>query len=122
MKGYEYPELENISDKSQFEYLTGIDTPERNLKKPLLGRIAVLYEDCTVIRYTAMVMGISSEIEEIDAGMIVESLPLYNVISKKTPNAKQLADEFDTKLRQLRTSGQLDQILIKYGAKDWNLE
>ena len=117
VKGYKYNEFEKISDKSRFFYISGIETTARSLKMLISGHISVFYEDRNVVQSVAMKLGMSTKIKE--AGFINGPLPLYNAISNKNPNAKKLADEFDTKLRQLRKSKQLDQILKKYNLKDW---
>jgi polar amino acid transport system substrate-binding protein len=117
VNGYEYPSLQKIQDKSNFIYISGNDTTVRNLTKLLLNRINVLYEAKNVVLYTAKQLGTQDRIKEnISLG---EPLPIYCVLSQKTENAQQLADEFDANLQKLRASKELSTILKTYNLPDW---
>ncbi|MCK5718716.1 MAG: transporter substrate-binding domain-containing protein [Thiomargarita sp.] len=117
INGLEYTALEDFPNKSKFSYLSGNAVITRSLRKLLAGRISAYYEDYNVVQYYAMKMDITDKIKA--AGNANDPLPLYIAISKKTPFAQKLANEFDNKMEQLRKSGQLEKILQKYNLKDW---
>ncbi len=118
VNSYEYPEIEDkLEDKRKFDYISGANTTQRNLKKLLKDRIDTYYESDIVVKYYAKKMGIAEKIKI--AGYGREHERLYIVISAKNNNAKKIADKFDTEIRQLRITKHLDQILQRYNLKDW---
>lgn len=116
MYDYDYVEFEGLADKSGFSYISGDDSVTRSLKMLLMDRISVFYEERKVVLYYASKMGLADKI--IEAGVATEPLPLFIAISKKRPDAKKLAHEFDKGIRNLRSSKHLDKILQKYEMTD----
>lgn len=117
VSGIDYPEFNNITDKSLFNYLSGSDTTSRNLRLLLKGRIDVIYEDNSTVNYYAKKLGITKNIKQV--GSVINPLKIYLVISTKNPSAQKLANDFDIQLRNMRKTKQLARILEKYNVADW---
>lgn len=115
-QGEVYPELDSVKNK-RFDYISGDSTTTRSLKKLIHGRLDAYYQDANVARYNAMKMNISGQIKS--AGSAAESTPLYIAISRHTPEAISIADEFDKNIQLQRESGQLTELLNTYNLTDW---
>lgn len=98
-----------------------------NIKKLLKGNIDAYPEDKLVFLYNAKSMGILDQVEE--AGMIpvesqedLESTKIYLAFSPANPKSARYAEILSAGIREMRASGELQQILGQYGLKDWKEE
>ena len=95
-----------------------------NIKKLLKGRIDTIPEDKAVFVNMAHKMGVLDQIEEAGADPILnkddfESLKIYLAFSPKNPNSKDYAKLLSEGIKEMRSSGELQKILAKYGLNDW---
>ena len=111
--------IKTVSNPTQVQVVTG-DTPLiLNIKKLLAGRIDVIVEDQNVFQAKVIEMGVADRVELAGIGKEDKSNHLYIAFSPKDPKSKEYAKIFDDGLRELRTSGKLQEILDKYGLLDW---
>ncbi len=120
IKGFEYgEELDGYfiqhSDRVQFVY--DDNATATNLKKLLRGRIDTFVEDVNVVEAVATQMGISNQIKW--AGDADKGLPVYIAFSPQNPKSARYAALFSEGLAHLRSTGELANILQKYGLQDW---
>jgi polar amino acid transport system substrate-binding protein len=120
-QGYVYfPEIDSyIADHADTDKVSGTagEKPvELNLRKLLRDRVDVIIGDVNVVRYTAQQLGDLDNIREAGCD---EELPLFAGVSPVRDNAQDLAERFDEGIADLRASGELDEILAKYGLTDW---
>lgn len=107
------------------------DNPERIVVVPVVGRaivklmanlvsrrIDVFLEDSNVAAY-GITQARMEEGRIISLGEASEAEEVYIACTPADPRGRKYADMFDQGLTQLRASGELAQILAKYGLKDW---
>jgi len=70
-----------------------------------------------VVAYMVEVLGLERQIKE--AGRLGDPLPMYPLFSPGNPRAASLAALVTQGVRTLRKSGELQAILDRYGAQDW---
>lgn len=122
IKDYAYGfELENYFDQNQndidkIQLSMGVDALEKNIKMLMMGRIDVLFDDVNAVMGTAMKMGVASHIKAVGFD---NTSAIYVAFSKKHPHAQELADLFDAGMKQMRSNGKLEKILLRYNMEDW---
>lgn len=77
----------------------------------------VIIEDVNVAASTFKKMTMDDRMKSV--GVIGEPEPLYIACTPANPRGKQFADMFSAGTVELRSSGQLAEILEKYGLEDW---
>lgn len=80
-------------------------------------RIEVFVEDANVARSGLAQAGISDRI--VSKGSVGELNDVYIACTPAGTRGQELVDMFDQGIDQLRSSGELEKILAKYGLKDW---
>ena len=95
-----------------------------NIRKLLRDRIDVIPEDKAVFIYTASSMEVLDKVEDAGVDPInskegLEESRLYIAFSPKNPKSKQYAKLITDGIEQMRVSGELKEILAKYGLTDW---
>tara|TARA_R110001592_G_scaffold65203_2_gene200287 strand:- start:7861 stop:8754 length:894 start_codon:yes stop_codon:yes gene_type:complete len=130
-KSYDYGTETNLylenglaKDKDSVVLLTGNSVFAKNLKKLEHKRVDVVLMDKVSGRHaiqTAVDQG------ELGQGLVkllgCSGMPanLYLAFSGRTPDiSKKLASTFDKGIEELRKSGELKEILSKYGLQDWS--
>lgn len=94
------------------------EAPARKLLSQLVEeRLDIIIDDGSVIRYEAAKMGLDDQI--VFAGDDGDYAKLYIVFSSVNPKSHEYARIFSEGVRELRSSGQLDAILSRYGLQDW---
>jgi len=106
----------NIDAHAQAEYAGGEDPLTTNIKKLLAGRIDIVLEDASVFMYAANELGAGDKVRLVHSD---DSGPIYIALSPAKDHSKELAGHLDTGMAELRDSGKLNEILAKYGLKDW---
>jgi ABC-type amino acid transport/signal transduction systems, periplasmic component/domain len=87
-----------------------------NIKKMLKSRIDVTIEDRAVFKYHWYINGIDNQFRE--AGIYARE-PVYIAFSPKNNNAHQYAFILTEYMKKARLTGELENILAKYGLNDW---
>lgn len=90
---------------------------QQNLKMAASGRADFAIDGANVLRYNIAQMGMQDELRY--AGTIGEAVPLYLGFSKKAGNAEEYARMWTEGIRRMRESGELQEVLDKYGVSDW---
>lgn len=123
IKDYEYGTLlddyiaANKADLKKVQVATGDNALEKNFTKLVHGRVAVVVEDGAVGRYAAKSMGLADKIQL--AGNDGDASDLYIAFSPQNPNSQNYAKILSQGIERLRSSGELQTILAKYGQTDW---
>jgi polar amino acid transport system substrate-binding protein len=122
--GEEYSELDdyiekNKNSKIRIQSTSGDDGININMRKLAKQRISAIFENQYVVDYHRKTMGLADEV--IPAGEIKESADnkLYLAFSANKENTKQYVKQFDAGIVELRKTGELAEILNKYGVEDW---
>jgi len=87
-----------------------------NIRKLRSGRIDALIEDRTVFRHTLHVKMIPDAFSEAGVAYMER---VYIAFSPRNANAKAYADLLTQALAEMRSSGELAEILAVYGVDDW---
>lgn len=87
-----------------------------NMRKLDAGRVDLVIETIAVFEYTSSKEGFSGKFKKIHCTSNDE---LYVLFSGKNPKAKEYVTQFNSTLDELRKSGELKNILSKYGLNDW---
>jgi len=95
--------------------LVGGDNPlEMNIKKLLAGRVTVVLENYSVIKYKLAEMNLGDD-KVTFAGYIDDvKRPMYVAFSPKVANSKKYAELFDKGFKQLKASGKVNEIRKRY--------
>jgi len=84
------------------------------------GKVDVVAEDPSVMVFNLLDQKIPVS-ELVAINLTAEKVPLYVAFSPAKKSSKEYARQFDEGLRTLRKNGKLQQILYRYGLKDWSL-
>jgi len=106
-----YMDANQKSDKVQL--VGGEDPLEQNLKKLLAGRITVVLDNYSVLKYRIHEMKADDKI--VFAGKFLDEVDkIYVAFSPKRPTSKKYAEIFDRKFNELKASGRVNEIRKKY--------
>lgn len=109
----------NKDNVKAVDVMHGDEPLQKNIKKLLAGRLDTVIENTLVFNWTVKNMGLSESDFE-DAGELENSkLELYIKFCPGKDTSPVYADIFDKGMAELRASGELTEILAKYGMKDW---
>jgi polar amino acid transport system substrate-binding protein len=109
----------NKNDSKKIDVMHADDALQKNIKKLLAGRIGAIIENTLVFPWTVKAMGLKESDFE-DAGELENSkLELFIKFSPHKDASQTYADIFDKGMKELRSSGELKEILAKYGMTDW---
>lgn len=118
VQGYSYsPALDPwmAMHRDQIQALGGENALDRNLRKLVAGRIDTVIEDEAVLTYRLKTWPDAKRIRL--AGRIASGA-FYIAFSRRGGRGTDLARTFDSGVRALRASGELDRILARYGVRD----
>lgn len=90
---------------------------ELNIKKLLLGRITATPESIYVMNSKLQQMGLTNKI--VSAGTLTGGEKMYIACSPVKESSKTFVKWIDEGTRTLRTTGEFNRILSRYGLKDW---
>lgn len=96
---------------------TGDDALPKLIKMLKAGRLDVVIENINVMTHELNAEKLSGEI--VQAGDPNQAAPLYMAFSPAKESSKEYAKVLDDGIVELRNSGKLQEILTKYGLKDW---
>lgn len=118
--GY-YLELDNYIEEggkgTKLFAATGDDALPKLIKMLKAGRLDVIIENINVMTHELDAQKLSGEI--VQAGSPEEESPLYMAFSPAKESSREYAKILDDGIAELRNSGKLQEILTKYGLKDW---
>ena len=120
IRGYDYDEAIDgyiESRKDVFKALGGNDALTKNIRKLAANRLDTVIESVPVMQAKLRELGLEGQFKLV--GAVTEPQPLYIACSPNNPNSKQLITKINQVTRQLRESGELEQIMQKYGLTDW---
>ncbi len=109
--------IESHRQRGGLLVLSGKDAGFRGLKMLLRGRLDALLDDANVISYRAKNLGVEEGISF--AASPVTPLNIYIAFSPRHPQAEAYADLLSAGIGKMRRSGQLAQLLARYGLRDW---
>lgn len=107
----------NLKNEELIDVATGTTAGITNIKKLIGGRISLIIEDKTVLKYLLKKHGLEDKVEILQN--LDKPMNFYIGFSSKNPRSKKLAKILDTTVEQLRKSGELSKILKKYNVTDW---
>ncbi len=96
---------------------TGDDALPKLIKMLKAGRLDAVIENINVMTHELNVKKLSNEI--VQAGGPSEESPLYMAFSPAKESSKEYAKILDDGIVELRSNGKLQEVLAKYGLKDW---
>jgi polar amino acid transport system substrate-binding protein len=96
---------------------TGDDALPKLIKMLKAGRLDVVIENINVMTHELNAGKLSGEI--VQAGSPNEEAPLYMAFSPAKESSKEYAKILDDGIVELRNNGKLQEVLTKYGLKDW---
>lgn len=82
-----------------------------------IGRTDVTMDDATVVDHLLLVAGLQDSIKK--AGCSPNRIDFYVGFSPKNPLSAARAERLSNAMTELRRTGQLQQILARYGVTDW---
>lgn len=95
----------------------GDDALSKLIKMLKTGRIDVVIENVNVMKHTLQEQQLSNVI--VNVGLSEELTDLYMPFSPAKESSKEYARIFDEGIVKLRNSGKLQEIMSRYGLKDW---
>lgn len=105
------------SDAKKIHVSAGDDALETNIDLLLKNKLDVVCDDTNVIYYKTNKMSVFNKLKmSQDTGKLSN---IYLAFAPGNPKAKEYAALFDKGIAELRSNGQLKQILQKYGLSDW---
>ena len=120
--GYDYSEplnsyLKTAATESNVSYLSGNEVLPRIFKMIELGRAEATMDDSAVADHLLMKSGLNQDIRK--AGCSPNTIDFYVGFPPKNPASVARAETLSKAMLELRSSGQLEQILARYAVKDW---
>ncbi len=103
------------------EIISGEDPLKRNIKKLFKGRIGAIVDDLWVVKYNINKTEYSFE-QLTDAGKVGKANKVligFTPAPAKAAKVKEYIKIFDEGLDVLKKTGELDEILEKYGVEYW---
>lgn len=118
IRDYAYgEELEKLITETARPSYAGGDHPLKlNILQLQAERIDIVVEDVNIFRHTASEMGLSG------AFKLAKTFSREDIFAAFSPNgarSRQLAEQLSAGMADLRTSGELQRIMSRYGLDDW---
>ena len=117
--GY-YPELDSYIETYKGNKLfkaTGDDALPKLIKMLKAGRLDAIIDNVNVM--SSIIQNEKLENTIVSAGVVDHKSDLFMAFTPAKDSSKDYAKIFDAGLVELRNSGKLQEILAKYGLKDW---
>lgn len=119
--GYAYDDGEIdayiATGNSNINVSKGADALEKNIKKLIAGRVDLIIESPPVMNAKLAEMGLTDKITL--ATTLNDPSALYVACTPAKAASKEYAKLLTEGVRELRASGELANIMAKYGLKDW---
>ncbi len=121
IKGYRYGDaFDEYAEKhagTLFEYVSGEDGLDKNIRKLLSLRIDTLVESRLVME--AKIKESSDFNSVVSAGPLTTGFPMYIACSPATVNGKRFINLVNTFMPKIKSDGTLANILARYGISEW---
>lgn len=119
---YDYGEKANnyIREGKKVQLISSENPLDQNILKLLIGRIDVIIEAEPVFWYVAGKKGVHDKFKK--AGQISDAKKCYIAFSPAIPKSGEYARILSDGIDTLRQSGELGEILHRYGLSDWKDE
>jgi len=114
--GQAFAEFEK-KNKDLIQYSVGREANIKNYKKLVHVRIDTTIAEKHMTDYYLNKLNMTHKL--IEAGCFEVEVPLYIAFSTYNKNAAKYAKIFDYGIRELRDSGKLEKMLLRYGVSDW---
>lgn len=109
--------LANKKDLNRVQTASGNHPLSVNIRKLVDGKIDATIAAAVTMYYTAKQEGLLDKIQYAGSGG--QGRSVFLVFSPRKESSRRYAQMFDEGLRELRTSGELAEILKRYGLSDW---
>lgn len=106
----------NAKDSKKIQIATGESALSTNIRKLEAGRIDALLEDKAVLEYQ---LAQENKMGSFDYAGGLEEAEVFIAFSPANPASKEYARLLGEGVARLRASGELAEILARYGLKDW---
>ncbi len=107
----------NKNNRRKIFFAFGEDPLKKNIQLLLFGRIDAIIETDLVFKHVATQMGVENKVKL--AGIATEPDKAYIAFSPNLPESKEYAKILSEGMKELRKTGKLKDILLKYGLSDW---
>jgi len=111
--------LEAHRQTERVQFMAGENALFQNIRKLLADRIDVILQDPNVMHYTRRTAFPDNPPELKEVGCLSSIDLLYIGFSPNNPKSEEYAAILVKGIEELRQSGQLQEILNKYGVDDW---
>lgn len=105
-----YQEMHS-DDPILVQLLSGDEALSKNLKKLTAGRIDLVPEDLSVLRFTLANLGL---LEDIELVLEPQGTDLFIAFSPALESSRQFAEELSAGVQALKQSGRFNEILARY--------
>ena len=104
------------TNEAKIQSVVGNNTIETNAKKLKANRIQAFVENSIVVDYARKT---TPELKGVVSAGCLSNSPLFAGISTKNPKAAEIIKHINTKVAELKKTGELKKILDKYGVAAW---
>lgn len=122
VNGYDYGSFNRFIERNRgsdrLQVLSGDDAINRGLAMVVRQRLDAYVEDRNVASYTIEQLRLGEQLVVGDS--VGTPIKLYIAFSAKLPQSRRYLQILDEGVAAMRASGELVQILDRYGIKDWN--
>ena len=108
--------VEHQNDPNRIDLTGGEDPYAANLRKLIVGRVDAVVDVAAVLSWLARNMGVRDQIEFIP---VLREPDVFIAFSPANKKSVQYAAILDKGVEQLRATGELQDILDRYGLEDW---
>ncbi|GLT16922.1 hypothetical protein GCM10007938_06990 [Vibrio zhanjiangensis] len=117
ISGYGYSEIIDDWLESNGQAMAGNNALEKNIKKLQSKRIDAVIDSKLVMDAKLKEMNLTGQI--VSAGTVDEQYSLYIACGPNNPKSQSIVSALDTGIKQLRSQGEVNSIMQKYGLTDW---
>lgn len=107
----------NKKNYTRVQSATGDHPLTVNIRKLIAGKIDATIAAYSTMSYSAKKLGVENMIQFAGTGGMGKKV--YIVLSPNTKDSSLYAKMLDDGIREMRDSGELNEILARYGMKDW---
>jgi len=110
---------ENAKNTKLIQATSGDDALQTNVRKLLANRIGALLEDRYVMQYHLLEKKLQDKVDEAGLAPTSKQNDLFIAFSPSNPKSRKYAEMVAEETKALRASGELKEIMAKYGVTDW---
>lgn len=106
----------HLKDPARIQVTSGDNALELNLRKMQKGRINTVVEGEAVLKYNLQLLGLDKDMKMAGADSLAD--PIFVAFSPANPNSAGYAALLSKGMEELKASGELSNILAKYGLSE----